>query len=170
MTKTPQAIFFDWDGTLVDTLPWLLTAHNHVRTHLGHEPWSVEDFKKVIRYSSRELYGRLYGEREEEAHTVLRAFMDANHLENLEVLPDALPLLEYLHESGIPAGIISNKREAVSRPSAGRARPLRAGAGGRYLVRRRFRNRHDDRTGRRLRRRPRPPSSRQRTFDRRIRT
>ncbi len=110
MNNRPRAVFFDWDGTLVDTLPWLLKAHNHVRESLGYDAWSNEEFKEIIRYSSRELYGKLYGEREEEAHAILRAFMEASHLENLKILPDALPLLEYLFEAGIPAGIVSNKR------------------------------------------------------------
>lgn len=106
----PQAVFFDWDGTLVDTLPWLLTAHNHVRQHLALAPWSVEEFKHFIRYSSRELYGPLYGDRAEEALQTLRVFMEANHLANLQVLPDSLDLLECLSGCGIPAGIVSNKR------------------------------------------------------------
>ncbi len=107
---TPQAVFFDWDGTLVDTLPWLLKAHNHVRGHLGLEAWSVEEFKHFVRYSSRELYGPLYKERAEEALAVLRAVMEANHLENLHVLPDSLQLLEYLGSREIAVGIVSNKR------------------------------------------------------------
>jgi len=106
----PQAVFFDWDGTLVDTLPWLLTAHNHVRSHLSLDPWSVDDFKHYIRYSSREIYGPLYGERAEEALAVLRAFMEASHLDNLRILPDSLELLEYLDDNDIAVGIVSNKR------------------------------------------------------------
>lgn len=109
-SSLPQAVFFDWDGTLVDTLPWLLSAHNHVRTYLELAPWSVEEFKHFIRYSSRELYGPLYGDRAEEALAVLRSFMEENHLANLRVLPDALALLEFLADEGIPAGIVSNKR------------------------------------------------------------
>lgn len=106
----PKAIFFDWDGTLVDTLGWLLTAHNYVRTSLGYQPWTNEEFKEIIRYSSRELYNRLYGAQEQEAHDILRAFMESSHLDHLRVFTDALPLLSFLQEIGVPAGVVSNKR------------------------------------------------------------
>lgn len=108
--KKPSAVFFDWDGTLVNTLPFLLAAHNHVRVQLGHHPWEVNEFKGHVRYSSRELYGPLYGERAKEALEILRIFMEENHLARLEVLPDALELLEFLKDENIPAAIISNKR------------------------------------------------------------
>ncbi len=112
ITETiPSAVFFDWDGTLVDTLPLILRAHNHVRTHMGYEPWSVQDFKiNVVHYSSRELYGPLYGERADEAMQILTTYMEQHHLKNLEILPDSLELLEYLKGCDIPVGIISNKR------------------------------------------------------------
>ncbi|MCB9995666.1 MAG: HAD family hydrolase [Rhodospirillales bacterium] len=112
MIQQPKAVFFDWDGTLVDTLPWLLTAHNHVRSALGYEPWTAEEFKKIIRYSSRELYGQLYGEQESRAHDLLTAYMEAHHLDNLHVLADVRPMLEYLNDMGIPTGIVSNKRHS----------------------------------------------------------
>lgn len=110
MSITPEAVFFDWDGTLVDTLPFLLSAHNHVRQEMGFEPWSVGEFKGHVRYSSRELYGPLYGEQADDAMDILRSFMEENHLEHLEILPDSLELLEYLESAEIPVGIVSNKR------------------------------------------------------------
>jgi len=106
----PEAVFFDWDGTLVDTLSWLLSAHNHVRTVLGHEPWDVNEFKGHVRYSSRELYGSLYGDKKQEALDILADFMEKNHLDNLEILPDALDLLKFLKGQGMEVGIVSNKR------------------------------------------------------------
>lgn len=107
---TPKAVFFDWDGTLVDTLNWLLSAHNHVRAVLGYEPWSVGEFKGHVKYSSRELYGSLYGEKKQEALDILAKFMEENHLENLEILPDSYELLAFLKEQGRQVGIVSNKR------------------------------------------------------------
>ncbi len=107
----PDAIFFDWDGTLVDTLPGLLIAHNHVRTHFGLEHWTRDQFHKEMKYSSRELYPKIYGERADEAITVLRAYMDVNIIKHLTPLKNAEVTLRRIHKAGIPIGIVSNKRQ-----------------------------------------------------------
>ncbi len=108
--QKPDAIFFDWDGTLVDTLPGLLIAHNHVRAHFGFPEWSTEQFHKEMKYSSRELYPKIYGERVEEAFEVLRRFMNENIVKYLVPIADSERLLRSIHETGVPIGIVSNKR------------------------------------------------------------
>lgn len=107
----PDAIFFDWDGTLVDTLPGLLIAHNHVRAHFALEQWTREQFHKEMKYSSRELYPQIYGDRAGEAITVLRAYMDQNIIRHLNPLKNAEVALRRIHNAGIPIGIVSNKRQ-----------------------------------------------------------
>jgi len=104
-----KAVFFDWDGTLVDSLPMLFKAHNHARVHMGHPEWTREEYMKAIVYSSRELYPRLYGDRAEEARAVLTEFINANHINQIKVLEGAQEVLDYLHEQEIPMGIVSNK-------------------------------------------------------------
>lgn len=106
MTK---AIFFDWDGTLVDSLPMLFRAHNHVRETLGHPLWTRDEYSQAIVYSSRELYPRLYAERADEARGILMDFIKANHLKEMKVMDGALELLDYLAAQGVVMGIVSNK-------------------------------------------------------------
>lgn len=106
----PDAIFFDWDGTLVDTLPGLLIAHNYVRSHFGLDHWTEDQFHKEMKFSSRELYPKIYGDRVEEAITILRHYMDKNILNHLSPLKNAEVTLRRLHKAGIPVGIVSNKR------------------------------------------------------------
>lgn len=108
----PKAVFFDWDGTLVDSIAFLLMAHNHVRTHFGLPLWTPDDFKKNFKYSSRQLYPKIYPGREQESFDLLAKFMDDNHLQNLKLLDGALELIEFLHQSGIVMGVVSNKRDA----------------------------------------------------------
>jgi len=38
------SIFFDWDGTLVNSLGVIVKAHNHVRVAFGLEPWEMIDY------------------------------------------------------------------------------------------------------------------------------
>lgn len=112
MSDKPDAIFFDWDGTLVDTLPGLLIAHNHVRVHFDLPLWTRDQFHKEMKYSSRELYPKIYGERTDEAIAVLVDFMDKHILNYLEPLKNSEVLLRRIHKMGIPIGIVSNKRHA----------------------------------------------------------
>lgn len=106
----PDAIFFDWDGTLVDTLPGLLMAHNHVRTHFKLDQWTRDQFHKEMNLSSRELYPKIYGDKVEEAISILRAYMDKNIIKHLTPLKNAEVALRRIHKAGIPIGIVSNKR------------------------------------------------------------
>jgi len=104
-----KSVFFDWDGTLVDSLPLLFAAHNHVRRYMGHAPWSREEYMQAIVYSSRELYPRLYGDRSEEARAVLADYIHAHHLQALKVMDGAEDLLETLLARNVPMGVVSNK-------------------------------------------------------------
>jgi HAD superfamily hydrolase (TIGR01549 family) len=110
MTK---AIFFDWDGTLVDSLPMLFEAHNHVREKLGYPLWSRDEYAQAIVYSTRELYPRLYGERSEEARGVLTDFIKDNHLSRIKVMEGVIELLDELSEQDVIMGIVSNKTHEI---------------------------------------------------------
>jgi phosphoglycolate phosphatase len=107
--KAPEAVIFDWDGTLVNTLPGLRLAHNHVRTSLGHPPWTEAEFMANLKYSSRELYPKIYGDKAQLAFETLYKFIEKTHIDHLDVLPGAEDLLIFLQEHRIPAGLASNK-------------------------------------------------------------
>lgn len=106
----PKAVLFDWDGTLVDTIPGLRLAHNHVREALGYAPWTEEQFWQNLKRSARELYPDVYGDKSDEALKILYEFVDKNHLNYLSALDDARGVLEILAERAIPCGVVSNKR------------------------------------------------------------
>lgn len=103
-------VFFDWDGTLVDSLKFLHLAHNHVRVHFGLPIWSMDEFKGNMKYSSLQLYPKIYGDQTNEALEVLKAFIMANHLHHLELIDGAVQLLDRLNAANIPMGVVSNKR------------------------------------------------------------
>lgn len=112
MTK---AVFFDWDGTLVDSLPLLYASHNHVREKLGFPLWSMEEYLDALVFSTRELYPRLYGERAQEGQDLLYSYIIENHLQQITLLEGAEDVLKALQERGIPMGLVSNKRNDVLR-------------------------------------------------------
>ena len=51
-------ILFDLDGTLVDTAPDLMAAHNHVMRKYGHETKTTEDIRKLVGKGAASLIGR----------------------------------------------------------------------------------------------------------------
>lgn len=108
-----KAVFFDWDGTLVDTCGMVLDAHNHVRKIHNLPLWEAEDIFGRVSRSARETYPKIYGDRAAEAQKQLYEFVDKHHLEYLEVLDGASAILGSLAEKNIPVGVVSNKRHEV---------------------------------------------------------
>ena len=60
-------ILFDLDGTLVDTAPDLMKAHNHVMKKYGYETKSTEEIRNLVGKGASVLIGRsLWGNAKEE--------------------------------------------------------------------------------------------------------
>lgn len=110
-----KAVFFDWDGTLVDSLPLLHKAHNHVREAFGYPLWSREEYMKHMLHSTRELYPAIYGKRSQEGIDLLYSYITENHLREMKLLDGAEDVLKYLLDAGVPTGLVSNKRNDVLR-------------------------------------------------------
>jgi phosphoglycolate phosphatase len=111
MIKKPKAIIFDWDGTLVDSLPLLFKSHNHVRKTYGYPLWSMEEYKGQMYRSSLDLYPELYGDKADEALDCLYSFFSENHIQNLSIIPGAFECLEFLKQENILMGLVSNKKD-----------------------------------------------------------
>ena len=48
-------LLFDLDGTLIDTAPDLMLAHNHVMKKFGYEKRKLTDIKKIAGGGSKEM-------------------------------------------------------------------------------------------------------------------
>ena len=51
-------VLLDLDGTLVDTAPDLMMAHNHVMKKFGYESKTTEEIKNLVRKGADVLIGR----------------------------------------------------------------------------------------------------------------
>ncbi len=111
--KAPQAVLFDWDGTLADTLQGVQIAHNYVRETYGLKPWDEKEFAEHTKHSSRELYPRIYGDKSPEAMQRLLDYLETHHLKYLSALPEAQSLLLFLKGKGVPMAVVSNKRHEI---------------------------------------------------------
>ncbi|MCB1563412.1 MAG: HAD-IA family hydrolase [Alphaproteobacteria bacterium] len=108
--SAPQAVFFDWDGTLADSFKFLYAAHLHVHNRLSMEPFSLEAFEGYFGGPREKLYTEIYGERREEAKTQFESYVLENHLGGFEAMPGTHDLIDILRRKGIPAGVVSNKK------------------------------------------------------------
>lgn len=106
----PSAIFFDWDGTLVDSYKFLEGAHNHVRVALGLAPFEGDEFKGYFGHPREKLYAELYGHDIERAKTLFGEYVVKNHVEHLKPMPGAVELLQAGKDAGCVMGVISNKK------------------------------------------------------------
>jgi len=64
-------ILFDLDGTLVDTAPDLMGAHNHVMKKYGFPTKSTEEIRNLVGQGAGALIGRsIWGQAKKEYHSV----------------------------------------------------------------------------------------------------
>lgn len=108
-----SAVFFDWDGTLVDSLDVIVRAHNHVREAFGLEPWEMIDYFGTASQSAGDLYPKIYGAESGRAITLLYDYLGKNHLDYTKPLNGAEDLLKALKTKNIVMGVVSNKRHEV---------------------------------------------------------
>jgi phosphoglycolate phosphatase len=103
------SIFFDWDGTLVNSLGVIVKAHNHVRVAFGLEPWEMIDYFGTASQSARDLYPKIYGDKAPDALKMVYAYLEEHGKDQTEPLDGAVLLLEALKKKGITMGVVSNK-------------------------------------------------------------
>jgi len=105
-----KAVFWDWDGTLVDSFAFLHKTHNHVRSQFGMPTFTVEEFGQYFGRPREKLYRDIYGaENIEEAKGHFEAFVLANHHE-IQPMQGAQKLLETFSDIGLPMAIVTNKK------------------------------------------------------------
>jgi phosphoglycolate phosphatase len=115
MTKPlqkPDAIFFDWDGTLVDSLPALNGYYNHVMSVYSKPVIGIEEAKRNIRKSARERFPEIFGDKADEALEVFYDYVAKTHLDHLEVFADSHGFMDELSKHNIQLGIVSNKKHS----------------------------------------------------------
>lgn len=113
--ETISGVFFDWDGTLVDSFEFLHGAHNHVCAILGRPQFSLETFSGYFGQPREKLYTEIYGEHRESAKTHFENYVMANHTTGIKPVEDARNVLQYLHEAQIPCGVVTNKKTDLVR-------------------------------------------------------
>lgn len=119
----PQAVLFDLDGTLLDTIADLTDAANRMLVELGRPVRSQDEIHSFVGKGIPNLVHRCMTEgshaREEEIATAVTVFRRHYALVNgarTRIYPGVVELLGALRTRGLPLAVVTNKAEAFTLP------------------------------------------------------
>lgn len=117
----PQAVFFDLDGTLVDTAPDFLLAINKLRLEEGLETLPMEQLRQVVSNGSASMIEASFAvSPESKEFESLRQRLLDYYLEDIathsELFPAMANLLHWLETEQIAWGIVTNKPWRYTEP------------------------------------------------------
>lgn len=112
----PRLILFDLDGTLIDHFRAIHRSYAHTLPRLGLPAPSYAEVRAAVGGGlERAMLRFVAPTRLEEAVAIYRAYFDATLLDDVELLPGALPLLQALHARGCRSAVLTNKLGSASR-------------------------------------------------------
>ena len=125
--KQKFTILFDLDGTLVDTAPDLMLAHNHVMKKFGYPTKSTEDIRNLVGKGAGALIGRsIWGQAKKECSKVLDDkikdemvkefvnFYGKNIINESTLINGVKEFLIWCKEQNISMAVCTNKQEHLS--------------------------------------------------------
>ena len=121
-------ILFDLDGTLVDTAPDLMMAHNHVMEKFGYEERKLADIKKLAGGGSKamlrksmheiaELSGKIKKTNEKIEDEMTKEFINfySNNInKESKLITGVLEFLSWCKNNYISMAVCTNKQEYLS--------------------------------------------------------
>ena len=120
-------ILFDLDGTLVDTAPDLMHAHNHVMKQFGYDTKSTEDIRSLVGQGAGALIGRsIWGQAKKEFGAVKNQnikdkmtkefinFYGKNILNKSTLINGVKEFLIWCKKQNISMAVCTNKQEHLS--------------------------------------------------------
>ena len=120
-------ILFDLDGTLVDTAPDLMRAHNHVMKKFGYPTKSTEEIRNLVGQGAGAMLGRsIWGQAKKEFGKVqddkikkemVKDFVDfygKNIVNESTLINGVKEFLIWAKEKNISMGVCTNKQEHLA--------------------------------------------------------
>ena len=125
--KQIYTILFDLDGTLVDTAPDLMRAHNHVMNKFGYPTKSTEEIRNLVGQGAGAMLGRsIWGQAKKEFGKVqdekvkkemIEEFVDyygKNIVNESKLIEGVKDFLTWSKKNRISMGVCTNKQEHLA--------------------------------------------------------
>lgn len=110
-----SAVFFDWDGTLVDTAASSFLLINRFLKQAGKSPLQEKNYLNSPSFSVRDMFRSMFDSNEyHQAVAQFRHFLEHNHHAPVP-FSTSHQLLSLLQQHRIPTGIVSNQYGDVLR-------------------------------------------------------
>ena len=120
-------VLFDLDGTLIDTAPDLMNAHNHVMQKFGYETKSTNEIRNLVGKGAASMIGRsLWNQARKELKKIedekikskmVDEFIDyygKNIAVESKLLPGVLEFLNWCKKNNISMAVCTNKTEHLA--------------------------------------------------------
>ena len=120
-------ILFDLDGTLADTAPDLMKAHNHVMSKFGYSSKSMDEIRNLVGRGAAVMIGRsIWGSARKELSKIsdekIRKNMtkefinyyEKNLVVETKLLKGVYKFLEWAKSENISMGVCTNKQEHLA--------------------------------------------------------
>ena len=113
-------ILFDLDGTLIDTAPDLIEAHNHVMNKFGHNPKQLSDIKSLAGRGAWVMMQRSFKNEITDEKTKKKmidefiSFYAKNINNESKPIKGIFEFLEWAKSRNISMGVCTNKREVLA--------------------------------------------------------
>jgi 2-hydroxy-3-keto-5-methylthiopentenyl-1-phosphate phosphatase len=115
LTRRIQAVTFDMDGTLVDSLEGIAESFNHMFVRLGYPLMNLEQVVRLTAISLKDfVQSYLKPEETEIGINIFREYHDKVFREKTKMVPGAMETLNALNGTVIQ-GIVTNKRGKYAR-------------------------------------------------------
>lgn len=115
LTRRIQAVAFDMDGTLVDSIDSITNAFNHMFVQLGYPSMTVEE---IVRHTGVSLLdfvkSFLKPEEAQKGIKIFRDYYDTIFLDQTTLMPGAREMLDAL-DGTVVQGVVTNKRGPYAR-------------------------------------------------------
>lgn len=117
-----KAVFFDLDGTVLDTLPDLAKSANYALNELGYPTQSIETVRSAIGHGIRNLLKDLMhctDDKElEKCREIFKDYYDLHKADTTRPFDGILQLLQDLKNDGFKLVLISNKYDGATKDLA----------------------------------------------------
>ena len=120
-------VLFDLDGTLIDTAPDLMNAHNYVMQKFGYETKSTDEIRNLVGKGAASMIGRsLWNQARKELKKIddekikskmVDEFVDyygKNIVVESKLLPGVLDFLKWCKKNNISMAVCTNKTEHLA--------------------------------------------------------